>query len=176
MPTEKKPTRSKKSEEAIVPAVSVEPAIPVEPVAHVPVEPVAPAPIALAAPVAGTDVPGSAKPGQVQAIAIMTLVNGILNVLWGGTATLAMVPGVVTLCLTPLTILPLVLGIFEIIYAAKLLANPPQAVQPSQTLAILEICCILVGNVVSLVVGILALVFYSDPAVKAFFAKLNAQG
>lgn len=166
MPTEKKTTRSAKAKEEIVPAVN-----PIEPV--VPVEPVVPAPIVPVAPVVAA--PASEKPGLVQAIAIMTLVNGILNVLWGGAATLAMIPGVVTLCLVPFTCLPLILGIFEIIYAAKLLGNPPQPVQPSQAIAIMEICCILVGNVVSLVVGILALVFYSDPGVKAYFARLNSQ-
>ncbi len=85
--------------------------------------------------------------------------------------------GIVTLCLVPIVlmfgILPFVLGIFEIIYAAKLLANPPQPVQPSQAIAIMEICCILFANVISLVVGILALVFYNDVTVKAYFAKLN---
>lgn len=52
------------------------------------------------------------KPGTVTAIAVMTLVNGILNILF--------------------------------------------------------------GNVISLVVGILALVFYTQPEVKGYFAALNA--
>lgn len=133
---------------------------------------VPPAPVEPAAPVPAT---AFDKPGTVQAIAIMTLINGILNILWGGAATLGMLAGVFTICLTPFTILPFVLGIFEIIYAAKLMYNPPQPVQPSQTIAILEICCILVGNVISLVVGILALVFYNDPQVKAYFARINGQ-
>jgi|YNPNPStandDraft_1061719.scaffolds.fasta_scaffold225770_1 hypothetical protein len=116
-----------------------------------------------------------ARPGLVQAIAIMTLVNGILNILWGSGATLGMTLGIVTICLVPVTILPFILGIFEILYAVKLMANPPQPVQPSQTIAVLEICCILAGNVISLVVGILALVFYNDPAVKSYFAAINGQ-
>ncbi|MCX7608753.1 MAG: hypothetical protein N2049_06010 [Anaerolineales bacterium] len=115
------------------------------------------------------------KPGLVQAIAIMTLVNGVLNILWGATTTFGMIAGLVTLCIVPLTILPLILGIFEILYAVKLLADPPQPVRPSQTIAILEICCIVVGNVISLVIGILALVFYNDPAVKTYFARINEQ-
>jgi hypothetical protein len=159
MPAEKKSTRSAKTEETIVPAAPVEPVVPVPTAPIVPVAPVA--------------APVSEKPGMVQTIAIMTLVNGILNVIWGAGATLGVTLGVVTLCLVPLTILPLILGIFEIIYAAKLLSNPPQPVQPSQAIAIMEICCILVGNVISLVVGILALVFYNDAAVKDYFAKLN---
>jgi hypothetical protein len=113
------------------------------------------------------------KPSLVQAIAIMTLVNGILNILWGGGAALGLTIGIVTICLVPFALLPIALGIFEIIYAVKLLANPPQPVQPSQAIAIMEICCILFANVISLVVGILALVFYNDVTVKAYFAKLN---
>ena len=74
---------------------------------------------------------------------------------------------------TPFTILPTILGIFEIIYAAKLMSNPPQAVQPSTTLAILEIVCVLAGNLFSVVVGILALVFYNDLTVRDYFARLN---
>ncbi len=113
------------------------------------------------------------KPGMVQSIAIMTLINGILNILWGGGAAIGLTAGIVTICLVPFALLPIALGIFEIIYAAKLLANPPQPVQPSQAIAIMEICCILFANVISLVVGILALVFYNDVTVKAYFAKLN---
>jgi len=117
----------------------------------------------------------SSKPGKIQAIAIMTLINGILNILaaLGLTATIVLgTLGIGLLC-APITILPGVLGIFEIIYAANLLANPPKPTKPSQAIAIMEICCIIVGNVVSLVVGILALVFYNDPEVQAYFATLN---
>ncbi len=120
---------------------------------------------------------GLQKPGMVQAIAIMTLVNGILNILYGLSVTAGIVLGTVfvgIIC-APVTILPVVLGIFEIIYATKLLANPPQPVKPSQTIAILEIATIVTGNVISAVVGVLALVFYADANVKAYFARLNSQ-
>ncbi|MBN2386923.1 MAG: hypothetical protein JXB85_07875 [Anaerolineales bacterium] len=128
------------------------------------------------APIIPAETPGyqpDEKPGLVTTLVVLTLINGILNILWGLGASLGVTAGIVTICLVPLTILPTVLGIFEVVYASKLLSNPPQPVQPSQTIAVLEICCILVGNVVSLVVGILALVFYSDPVVKAYFAKIN---
>ena len=169
MPAEKKPTRSAKTEEAIVPVAPVEPVTPIE--TAIPA-PVSSAPIAAVAPPAS---PMTGKPGMVQAIAVMTLINGILNILWGLGITGSVVVGTLgfgLLC-SPVTILPLILGIFEIIYATKLLANPPQPIQPSQAIAIMEICCILVGNVISLVVGILALVFYNDATVKAYFARIN---
>lgn len=118
-------------------------------------------------------VSGAPKPGKIQAIAIMTIINGALNIFWGAGVSLGMLFGLVTIICIPITIMPAILGIFEILYGVKLLANPPQPAQPSQTLAILEICCIIVGNVFSMVVGILALVFYNEPDVRAYFARLN---
>jgi hypothetical protein len=116
------------------------------------------------------------KPAMVQAIAVMTLVNGIINIVYAFGITLLIIIGTLgfgILC-APLTILPGILGIFEILYAVKLLPEPPKPTKPNQTLAILEICAILAGNVVSLVVGILNLVFYNDERVKAYFANLNS--
>ena len=115
------------------------------------------------------------KPTLVNVIAWMTLASGVVNLFWGLGLTLTIVLGTIGfgLVCAPLTILPTVLGIFEIIYAAKLLSNPPQAVQPSTTIAILEILCILAGNLFSVVVGILALVFYNDVTVKDYFARLS---
>lgn len=113
------------------------------------------------------------KPTLVNVIAWMTLASGIVNLFWGFGLSLTVLATIVGVVCLPLTILPTVLGIFEIIYAAKLMSNPPQAVQPSTTLAILEIVCVLAGNAFSVVVGILALVFYNDVTVRDYFARLN---
>ena len=116
--------------------------------------------------------PGPHKPSKVQAIAIMTLVNGILNVLWG----LGVAGGLLwTVVCWPIGAYPIVLGVLEIVYASKLLSDNPGAIQPARYLAIMEICNVLLGNVLSLVVGIVALVFYDDPEVKGYFAALAAQ-
>jgi len=115
------------------------------------------------------------RPNLASALGIMTLVNGALNILLGLSLTASIVVGTIGLGIicSPITLLPAVLGIFEILYAVKIIANPPQPVKFSQTIAILEICCILFGNVISLIVGILALVFSNDPSVKAYFAAIN---
>ncbi len=113
------------------------------------------------------------RPGMATAIAIMTLVSGIVNVIWGLVAAGSVLSSFVFACLVPFAILPTVLGVFEIVYAAKLLFTPPQPVKPSTTMAILEITTILFGNVFSMVVGILSLVFYNDPQVRDYFARLN---
>ncbi len=113
------------------------------------------------------------KPTLVNVIAWMTLASGIVNLVWGlGASGTALVTVIGILCI-PITILPSILGIFEILYAAKLLSNPPQVVRPSTTIAILEVVCILTMNLFAMVVGILALVFYNDEIVRDYFALLN---
>jgi len=115
------------------------------------------------------------KPALVNVVAWITLASGIVNLFWGigaSAAVFASTWGIGIICV-PITILPTVLGIFEIIYAAKLMSDPPQPLQPSTNLAILEIVCVIVGNLFAVVVGILALVFYNDLTVKDYFARLN---
>ncbi len=118
-------------------------------------------------------IPRSQKPGMVTAIAVMTLISGIINILAGLTIGAVLAVTVVLLCLAPLGILPIVLGVFEILYALKLLPDPPQSVQPNQTIAILEIICIIFGNLLTAIAGVLALIFYNDATVKAYFARIN---
>ncbi len=113
------------------------------------------------------------KPTLVNVIAWMTLASGIVNLFWGLIASLTVLVSIVGVVCTPFTILPTILGIFEIIYAAKLLSNPPQVTQPSTTIAILEIICVVAFNAFSVVVGILALVFYNDVTVRDYFARLS---
>ena len=113
------------------------------------------------------------KPGLFTTIAMMTLVSGIINLFWGFIASATALGTIVGIVCLPITILPTILGIFEIIYAAKLLSAQPEPVQPSQTLAILEIFTFLIGNLFSMVVGILALIFYNDVSVRDYFARLN---
>ena len=113
------------------------------------------------------------KPTLIHVIAWTTLASGIVNLFWGLAASGTVLATIVGVICTPLTILPTILGIFELIYAAKLFSNPPQAIQPSTNLAVLEIACVLVGNVFAMAVGILALVFYNDTVVKDYFARLN---
>lgn len=113
------------------------------------------------------------RPNLVTIIAAMTLASGIVNVFWGAIASQGAFASVIGIVCTPFTILPTVLGIFEIIYAAKLFGTPAQAVRPSTGIAAFEIAAILAGNAFSMVVGILALVFYNDQAVRSYFDEIN---
>jgi hypothetical protein len=114
------------------------------------------------------------KPGLVTAIAVMTLVSGITNLFWGFVASATALGTLVGVVCLPITILPTILGIFEIIYAAKLLSTQPQPVQPSTSLAVFQILTLFYGNVFSAVVGILLLIFFNDLGVKNYFARLNS--
>lgn len=113
------------------------------------------------------------KPTLIQVIAWMTLTSGVVNLFWGLAASGTALATIIGVICTPITILPTILGVFELIYAAKLFSNPPQTLQPSSNIAIFEIASVLTGNVFSMAVGILALVFYNDDVVKNYFASLN---
>jgi hypothetical protein len=113
------------------------------------------------------------KPNLVIVIAGTTLVSGIVNLFWGLVASMTAIGTIIGIVCLPFAILPAILGIFEIIYATKMLSNPPQPLQPSNSIAIFEILCFLTGNIFSMVVGILSLVFYNDETVKNYFAELN---
>jgi vacuolar-type H+-ATPase subunit I/STV1 len=116
------------------------------------------------------------KPGLVTAIAVMTLISGIINLFWGFVASATVLSWIVGVVCLPLTILPTILGIFEIIYAAKLLSTQPEPVQPSTPLAVFQILTIFYGNIFSVVVGILLLIFFNDVAVRNYFIRLNTTG
>ena len=113
------------------------------------------------------------KPGLVTAIALMTLVSGIINLFWGFVASATALGTIIGVICLPITILPTILGVFEIIFAAKLLSAQPQPVQPSTSIAVFEILTVVMGNVFSMVVGILVLIFYNDLTVKDYFACIN---
>jgi len=113
------------------------------------------------------------KPGLFTAIAVMTLTSGIINLFWGFIASATALSTIIGVICLPITILPTILGIFEIIYAAKLLSTQPEPIKPSQSIAVFEILTFLMGNIFSVVVGILTLIFYNDQSVKEYFARIN---
>lgn len=116
------------------------------------------------------------KPNNVNTLGIITLVSGISNLGYGLfiTATVAVSTLGIGLLCAPFFMLPAILGIFELIYASKLMSNPPVPARPNQTLAILEICGLLTGNFIAVIAGIVALVLYNDRQVIEYFAQFKA--
>ncbi|GAB4540191.1 MAG: hypothetical protein Fur002_06480 [Anaerolineales bacterium] len=111
------------------------------------------------------------RPTLFTVIAALTLTSGAVNLFWGFVASATALGTIVGVVCLPLTILPTILGVFEIIYAAKMLSAQPAQAAP--TLAAFQISTLLYGNVFSAVVGILNLVFFNDKAVKEHFDRLN---
>ena len=118
------------------------------------------------------------KPGKVQAIGIMHLVSGILNLLWGiGYVFYGLIMGLTTLgiglvCCCPVFLL-IPTGILVILSAIKHMKEPPEDLQPQPLVSYLEIAGILCCNWISMVIGIVGLVFLQDEEVKAYY---RAQG
>lgn len=108
-------------------------------------------------------------------MAVLTLISGISNIVYPLIVGLVIVLGTffVGAIYLPIIIPPIVLGIFEISYALDLMKDPVAVKEPNQVIAILEVVAILFGNVLSAIVGIVALVFYNDQSVKEYFANLR---
>lgn len=115
------------------------------------------------------------KPGYLQVVAVLTPISGISNIVYPLIVGLVIVLGTffVGAIYLPIIIPPIVLGIFEISYALDLMKDPVAVKEPNQVIAILEVVAILFGNVLSAIVGIVALVFYNDQSVKEYFANLR---
>ncbi|MCC6299615.1 MAG: hypothetical protein IT314_09970 [Anaerolineales bacterium] len=107
------------------------------------------------------------KPTLVHIIAWTTLASGIVNIIFGITALSTFIGFICA----PFSVLPIILGAFELVYAAKLFGTQP--VKPSTNIAVFEIASLLFGNFFAMAVGILSLVFYNDNDVKDYFARLN---
>jgi ABC-type polysaccharide/polyol phosphate export permease len=114
------------------------------------------------------------RPGLVTTLAALTLTSGIINVFFSlaitGLLILATLGIGLVLC-APFTLLPVLLGIFEIIYGARLLSSPLQPPRPNHLIAYLEIATLIYFNPVGLAVGIIALVIYNDETVKEYFSR-----
>jgi len=116
------------------------------------------------------------RPGKVQAIAIMTLVGGILATI-NALAILAYIGmmGAATLgigllcCLWPGPYYGLTIGILATIKGSQLLGQDARSQPPPKGTAIMMIINIINVDIVNCVLGILVLVFCSDPEVEDFF-------
>jgi hypothetical protein len=108
------------------------------------------------------------KPSKVQAVGVMALVGGILATLLGVGLTLGGFP---VCCLWPGTYFSLVMGIMAIVKGAQLLGPGAYREAPPTAVAVMQIINVVNGDFVNLTLGILTLVFLSDPEVKRYFRR-----
>lgn len=116
------------------------------------------------------------KPSQVQAVGVMMLIGGILGILAGlsmmgyfgliGAAS----GGLGCLCCAwPGMYLELVWGILATIRGVNMMNRDDQG--PPKTLLILQIICIINGDIVNCVLGIVGLVMLNDADVEKYYRK-----
>lgn len=121
--------------------------------------------------------PGPAlQPGKVQAIALMLLIGGIWGILWSIGIVWAVIGMGLATCglgcvLIGGPIYGLVVGILSIIRGASLLSARQGQEPAPRTLAVLLIISIINLDVVSMVLGILTLVFLNEPQVRAWYRE-----
>jgi len=123
---------------------------------------------------------GGERPGKVQAIAIMTLIGGIMACVYSGIGLLLLlfygiVGGIATMGIGCLCLLwpgpyyGVTIGILATIKGAQLLGQRAQSLPPPKGTAIMMIINIINLDVVNCVLGILILVFCSDPEVDQWY-------
>ncbi len=111
------------------------------------------------------------KPGNVQLIGILMIVSGVLNILSGIGLAVVLLLTLIGIFCTPLALIPIGIGVWEIVTGANIINGRPA--KHIQVVAGFEIASILWANVLSMVAGILVLVFYNDPPTKEYFELLN---
>jgi hypothetical protein len=110
------------------------------------------------------------KPGKVQAIAIMTLVGGILATI--NALILLASFGLATMgvcCLWPGPYYGLVVGIMAIVKGTQLMGEESHRMAPPRGIAIMQIINIINLDVPNCVMGILTLIFLNEPETAKYF-------
>ena len=131
------------------------------PIAQIPTIPVHPGAVPM---------PG-AKPGKIQAIAIITLVQGIMGIVIG------LLMGLSTMCIYVPFVYGIVYGIMATIKGSAMLGqNPWPAYQTVRTTAIMGIVNVINCDFMfGMAGGIVILVFLNDPEVKAYIYSKRGQ-
>jgi hypothetical protein len=116
------------------------------------------------------------KPGKVQAISIMMLVGGILAIIGSvislgylGVVGIASMGAGLLCCLWPGPYYGLVVGIMATIKGSQLLGDKAHVQPPPKNIAIMQIINIVNLDIPNCVMGIISLVFLSEPEVRRYF-------
>ena len=107
-------------------------------------------------------------PSKLEAVRVMTIIGGALAVLYGLGATGGILAlgiasfGLGCLCL-PLPVYMLIAGVVALTQGLDTFKKPPRVA------AIMQIICIIGGDVINLVLGIIELMYLNDPEIKAYY-------
>jgi hypothetical protein len=110
------------------------------------------------------------KPGKVHAVAVMTLVGGILAIVHSLVLLLALgASSLGVCCLWPGPYYGLVMGIMATVKGSQLLAEDAYRMAPPVGTAVMQVINIINLDVPNCVMGIVSLVFLNDPEVRDYF-------
>ena len=112
------------------------------------------------------------KPSQITTIAVLCLVDGILNIAYGLIAFVFTFLGNLLALLVSLYCLTL--GILEIRYAIGLFSDPPKVARPAQYIPIMQIINVLTLNVFTLflgspIIGVVVLALHRNDEIRNYF-------
>ena len=105
-------------------------------------------------------------------LGIFMIVSGALNILTGAGWVLALIVTLVGILCLPVALIPIGIGVWELVVGINIVNGKP--VKNVQVIGGFEIASILWANVLSMVAGILVLVFYNDPETRAYFESMAA--
>ncbi|MCP4420084.1 MAG: hypothetical protein GY805_26060 [Chloroflexi bacterium] len=112
------------------------------------------------------------KPGNIQLIAIIYLVDGLLNITWGVSIILGLFSSLIGLICFPIGFYPMALGVIEIVYGLKLLGDPVRLKKAPFLLSVLQLTTL---EPIGMFLGAICLLLYNSKDIKAYFAFTRRQ-
>lgn len=110
------------------------------------------------------------KPGRIQLLAIIYLVDGFLNIGWGFTIIFGLFSSVIGFLCFPIGFYPIAIGIIEFVYAIKLLGDPVRLEKAPYMVSVLQLTTVIVLDPIGLILGIISLLIYNTSKVKEYFS------
>lgn len=110
------------------------------------------------------------KPGRIQLLAIIYLVDGFLNIGWGFTIIFGLFSSVIGFLCFPIGFYPIAIGIIEFAYAIKLLGDPVRLEKAPYWVSVLQLTTVIVLDPIGMILGIISLLIYNTSKVKEYFS------
>jgi len=106
------------------------------------------------------------KPGNIQLIAVIYLVDGLLNLTWGVSIIFGLFSSLIGLICFPIGFYPMSLGLIEIVYGLKLLGDPVRLRKAPWALSVLQLTTL---EPIGMFLGVITLLLYNSRVVKDYF-------